>query len=121
VTVAVDLVEALTAAIEQAGPEARARLRAALEVEPSSSQPVTNSQTVYTPATLAAELGRTPRAIRAAIARGELDAVKRGRGWVIPADAVERWAATGGPRGPRARAPRRAPGRGPMGRALASG
>ena len=47
---------------------------------------------MYTPATLAAELGRTPRAIRAAIARGELDAVKRGRGWVIPADAVERWA-----------------------------
>ena len=32
--------------------------------------------------------------IRAAIQRGELDAVKRGRGWVIPADAVERWAAT---------------------------
>ena len=46
----------------------------------------------YTVATLAAELGRTERSIRAAIARGELEAVKRGRGYVISADAVADWA-----------------------------
>jgi hypothetical protein len=76
---------------------------------------------VYTPATLAAEIGRSPRSIRAAIARGELPAVKRGRGWVIGADAVAAWAggessasaALGRPRR-RARS-----GPGPMARALA--
>ncbi len=46
---------------------------------------------VYSPATLAAELGRSERSIRAAIARGELQAVKRGRGYVISADAVAAW------------------------------
>ena len=46
----------------------------------------------YTVATLALELGRSERSIRAAIARGELQAVKRGRGYVISADAVADWA-----------------------------
>jgi excisionase family DNA binding protein len=46
---------------------------------------------LYTPATLAAELGRSDRSIRAAITRGELKAVKRGRGWVISAQAVAEW------------------------------
>jgi excisionase family DNA binding protein len=46
----------------------------------------------YTPATLAAALGRSERAIRAAIGRGELRAVKRGRGYVIAAEAVAEWA-----------------------------
>ena len=121
-SVAVDLVEALTAAIVEAGPEARARLRAALEVE---GQPFSGCEkstaAAYTPATLAAELGRTPRAIRAAIARGELGAVKRGRGWVISADAVERWAAGSGDRSiaPPRRTPRRRHNAGgPMARAL---
>lgn len=45
----------------------------------------------YTPATLAAELGRSARSIRAAIARGELEAIKRGRGWVISPQAVAKW------------------------------
>ena len=75
----------------------------------------------FTVATLAAELGRTERSIRAAIARGELQAVKRGRGWVISADAVAAWSQPprsrdgGGPR--RRRAPLRDRG-GPMARAL---
>jgi excisionase family DNA binding protein len=47
---------------------------------------------VYTPATLAAELGLTARAIRAAIERGDLEARRSGRGWVIGTDAVARWA-----------------------------
>jgi hypothetical protein len=78
-------------------------------------------QAVYTPTTLAAEIGRSPRSIRAAIARGELEAVKRGRGWIIGADAVATWArgessasaALGRPR----RRSRSGPG--PMARALA--
>jgi excisionase family DNA binding protein len=47
---------------------------------------------VYTPRTLAAELGITPRAVRAAIERGDLDARRSGRGYVIAAEAVARWA-----------------------------
>lgn len=47
---------------------------------------------VYTCATLAAELDCTPRAVRAAIERGELAAVRSGRGWVIASEAVARWA-----------------------------
>lgn len=53
------------------------------------------SAPAFTVATLAAELGRSQRSIRAAIARGELDAVKRGRGYVISADAVAEWARGG--------------------------
>ena len=89
---AVDLVEVLIAAIEQADPEQRARLRAALDIDPVSPTGDTTAAAVaYTPATLAAELGRSPKSIRGAIARGELEAAKRGRGWVIGAAAVERW------------------------------
>lgn len=95
----------------RADPAALEELRELLAAGPS----------VYTPATLAAELGRTPRAIRAAIARGELDAVKRGRGWVIPADAIERWASGPGCKSiaqPRRNTRRRVSGSGPMSRAL---
>lgn len=75
----------------------------------------------FTVATLAAELGRTERSIRAAIGRGELEAAKRGRGYVISADAVAEWA-----RAPilrsqapvQSRNPRRRPGPGPATRAL---
>ena len=49
---------------------------------------------VYTPQTLAAELGVTPRAIRAAIERGDLEARRSGRGYVISAEAVAAWAGT---------------------------
>lgn len=88
-----ELVPVLLAEL-RADPAALEELRELLAAGPS----------VYTPATLAGVLGRTPRAIRAAIQRGELDAVKRGNGWVIAADAVERWAA-GAPRtsGPKLR------------------
>lgn len=45
----------------------------------------------YTVATLALELGLSPRAIRGAIERGELAASKRGGRWLIGADAVMAW------------------------------
>jgi hypothetical protein len=46
---------------------------------------------VYTPQTLAADLEITPRAVRAAIERGDLQARRSGRGWVIGAEAVAEW------------------------------
>jgi excisionase family DNA binding protein len=51
----------------------------------------------FTVATLAVELGLSERAVRAAIKRGELQAAKRGRSYVIARAAVEAWA--GGERG----------------------
>jgi hypothetical protein len=55
---------------------------------------------VYTAATLAVELAITPRAVRAAIARGELQAAKRGAGWLITREAAVAWA-TPSPSSPR--------------------
>ena len=59
----------------------------------------------YTVLSLAAEIGVSPKAIRCAIARGELQAVKRGARWIISAQAVDQWTST-----PRSRPV--APGRG---------
>lgn len=76
----------------------------------------------YTVRTLAAKLDWTQSRVRAAIARGELAAVKRGRGYVIAREAVGDWArapardrAAGDRRPPR---PRRSDGPGPAARAL---
>lgn len=52
----------------------------------------------YTVDSLAAELSVSPKAIRCAIARGELRGVKRGSRWVISADAVTEWASAPKPR-----------------------
>src|SRR5215207_9079119 len=38
----------------------------------------------------AERLGRSPQAVRSMAATGELDAVKRGRSWLLDAHAVER-------------------------------
>lgn len=46
----------------------------------------------YTVATLAQALALSQRAIRGAIDRGELAAIKRGGRWIIAAQAVEAWA-----------------------------
>jgi excisionase family DNA binding protein len=103
----------------RADPAALAELRELvgnLDTDPVMSAPA------YTPRTLAAELGRSERSIRGAIARGELAAVKRGRGWVIGADAVQAWASAPPPargRAPRVSRPARNSGKGPMARALA--
>jgi excisionase family DNA binding protein len=50
------------------------------------------AHSAYTVASLAAELGVSAKAIRCAIARHELRAVKRGSRWIISADAVGKWA-----------------------------
>ena len=47
---------------------------------------------VYTVASLAEAVGISAKVVRGAIARGELDAVKRGGRWIIPAEAVDAWA-----------------------------
>jgi hypothetical protein len=46
----------------------------------------------YTVASLAAEIGVSAKAVRCAITRQELHAVKRGSRWIISADAVSEWA-----------------------------
>lgn len=81
-----------------------------------------SSAPAFTVRSLAAQLGRTERSVRAAIARGELAAVRRGRGYVISAEAVAAWAqapavtssSSARPTTPR----RRRPGPGPATRAL---
>jgi len=50
------------------------------------------AHSAYTVASLATELGASAKAIRCAIARHELQAVKRGSRWIISADAVGEWA-----------------------------
>jgi hypothetical protein len=52
----------------------------------------------YTVDSLAAELGVSPKAIRCAIGRGELHAVKRGSRWIISSGAVAEWATAIEPR-----------------------
>ena len=46
----------------------------------------------YTVASLGAELGVSAKAVRCAITRQELRAVKRGSRWIMPAHAVSEWA-----------------------------
>lgn len=82
---AIGLVEAIARS-----PVALARLRELVRYRDDAVSSV--PAPAYSVATIAAELGRTERSIRAAIARGELEAVKRGRGYVISADAVAEWA-----------------------------
>jgi excisionase family DNA binding protein len=63
------------------------RLRPYLRADEPTTAPA-----VYTPQTLAVELGITARAVRAAIDRGDLEARRSGRGYVIGAEAVAVWA-----------------------------
>jgi excisionase family DNA binding protein len=72
-------------------PVALARLRQLVEPQSTDRRSVVSAP-AFTVHTLAVELGRSERSIRAAIARGELEAVKRGRGWIVSADAVADWA-----------------------------
>jgi excisionase family DNA binding protein len=54
------------------------------------------AHSAYTVSSLAAELGVSAKAVRCAIARRELEAVKRGSRWIISADAVSEWATAPG-------------------------
>lgn len=102
-------------------PAAIERLRELVGNSPTGP-PADSRAAAFTAATLAAELGRSERSIRAAIARGELEAVKRGRGYVIGADAVVAWTQSEGrsisPHPDSSRPRRRRSGPGPMRRAL---
>lgn len=97
-----------------ADPVAIARLRELVREE-SATEPALSAP-AFTVQTLALELRRSERSIRAAIARGELHAVKRGRGYVIGSEAVSAWAqAEQTPRAPSR------PGRRPSSRRSGSG
>jgi hypothetical protein len=101
-------------------PAALERLREL--VAPSAPEPerAALSAPAYTPASLGAALGRSARSVRAAIARGELAAVRRGRGWIIAADDVAAWAhaESSPPPTPRRTRGRSRTGPGPMAKAL---
>ncbi|MGH2946052.1 MAG: helix-turn-helix domain-containing protein [Solirubrobacteraceae bacterium] len=73
-----------------ASPAAVSRLREL--VEPDDPPATTLSPPAYTVASLASTLNMSARAIRGAIARGELEAAKRGGRWIISTDAVRAWA-----------------------------
>jgi excisionase family DNA binding protein len=99
-------------------PVALARLRELVGVAAPDRD---HGAAAYTSRTLAAELGRTERSIRAAIARGELRAVKRGRGYLIAADAIADWSRASDRGAPIGRSSQRRcspSGAGPMRRAL---
>jgi excisionase family DNA binding protein len=111
---------ALAAALVEllaASPTAVSRLRELIESDDSPER--TLSPPAYTVASLASTLNISARAIRGAIARGELEAAKRGGRWIISTDAVRAWARAddGVPRG--RRPARRSNGRSPLRAALA--
>lgn len=70
-------------------PEALRRLGAAL-AEVAATETETHPA-AYTVEGLAATMGVSPRVVRNAITRGELQAVKRGGRWLIAPDAVDAW------------------------------
>lgn len=95
-SVACDLAQLVATALEQADDVTRARIRDALGLSGGGAgEASATAPPAYTVATLAAELGVSAKVIRGAIARGELDAARRGDRYVISADAVASWAAPG--------------------------
>lgn len=75
----------------ESDPQAIARLRELVDDADAQARDDTQTTPAYTVDSLAAAVGVTPRAVRNAITRGELDAVKRGARWLISADAVDAW------------------------------
>lgn len=97
-------------------PEALSRLRQLIDFDEGhrhDSQPLPPA---YTVASLAAAVGVSAKAIRNAITRGELAAVKRAGRWLIAADAVDAWTQSPQPR--RIRPGSRRKGDGPLGQAF---
>lgn len=72
-------------------PRALPRLRELVGDHDDQSADEGHAAPAYTVDSLAAAVGVSPRTVRNAITRGELDAVKRGARWLISADAVEVW------------------------------
>lgn len=111
--------DALAAALVEllaASPVAVSRLREL--VGPPSPAIATVIPPAYTVASLAAALDVSPKTVRGAIARGELEATKRGGRWIISADAVQMWAQAQDGVGHGRRPARRANGRAPLTSAL---
>jgi excisionase family DNA binding protein len=81
---------ALVATLDDAALDALAR-RLAPYFASAAAADGAKKAIAYTVATLADELGLSQRAIRGAIERGELPAVKRGGRWLIDAVAVAVW------------------------------
>jgi excisionase family DNA binding protein len=98
------LAQSLVVAIAE-DPAALGELRAILgDIGPAIPA---QAPAAYTVATLADDLGVSPKTVHGAIHRGELEAVKCGSRWLISAEAVRAW--TDGERKPMAR-PRRTEG-----------
>lgn len=95
----------VVAALEEAqrDPKLRARLVDALSA--MTVEPV--AVPGYTTGTLAAQLGVTTKVITGAIRRGELEATRRGRRWMIAAAAVDAWLNPSARPGRRDASPRR--------------
>jgi excisionase family DNA binding protein len=79
------------ALIDALSEEAMQLLLRRLEAIAGGAKVAERSRTAYTVKSLAAELGLSPRAVRGAIARGELRAVRAGRSFIIGIAAVEAW------------------------------
>ena len=71
-----------------------------------ASDPPSAEPPAYTAESLGAAIGVSAKSVRNAIARGELQAVKRGGRWIVRADAVDAWLQTPRPAHPRRRGPR---------------
>jgi excisionase family DNA binding protein len=84
----VTLARSILSAIAE-DPTALAELRAM--VGTASPTVADAAPLAYTVATLADDLGVSPKTVRGAIHRGELGAVKRGSRWFISAEAVRAW------------------------------
>ena len=79
----------------RADPTAAADIASVLAPTLAASVPKT-ARVAYTVDALAKEVSVTPRAVRAAIGRGDLAAVKRGGRWLIAAESVNGWVSARG-------------------------
>lgn len=79
-----------------ADPGMRAEVRALLGGLEDSPAPAAPARTLHSVRSLAAEVGKSERTIRRAIAVGELPATKRAGQWTMTVEDVTAWARSGG-------------------------
>lgn len=101
-----------------ADPTMRAEVRALLDGLEGSAAPAAPARTLHSVRSLAAEVGKSERTIRRAIAVGELPATRRAGQWTMTVEDVTAWARSGGTRA--TVAARRSPGPRRAGNALAA-